>query len=344
MPVLRGVLDPPSKQVLEKWVNFHIPASEQEIRQHFSARTQGPLAQVRSTYCQPRMSFINSEYIKGLGRPTDGSHMHAPDKNICGTAQRALATMFALQQREEAHRRRSSDGVQMLEHENTGMFWAGVRNGTALPAPNTNTNDVFKLRFPFVAHTGVWWDEAMQTAGACEGVLKHFLLQSGLPPNTSEHELFSRILKPYLTSSGINRQVYGGPSSAGSHCNAWTTPVLDSRLKMFEFTSNPAISMQGKLMGIEVNLCMRLVHYVVMQGLGVTKDWNANVHDNASFVSSVHLRNMSHMSLGCLSLLMHTSVDKALVPLNRCARNGACLPPRRCRPAERACALPPAAC
>ena len=53
--------------------------------------------------------------------------------------------------------------------------------------------------------------------------------------------------------------------------------------------------------GTEINLCMRLVHYVIMQGLGVTRDWNSGAHENASFVSCVHLRNMSHVSLGCLS-------------------------------------------
>jgi hypothetical protein len=207
----------------------------------------------------------------------------------------------------------------MLEHEDTSRFWASVRAGTALPAPNINTNDVFKLRFPFVAYTGVWWDEAMHTAGACEGVVKQFLLQSGLHPSTTHYDFFSRLLQPYLDSRGLRGQVYGGPNAAGAHGNAWMTPVLDSRLNVFEFSSNPSISMQGKLQGTEINLCMRLVHYVVMQGLGVTRDWNASAHENASFVSSVHLRNMSHVSLGCLSLLLHTCVDKALVPVNRCA-------------------------
>jgi hypothetical protein len=37
-----------------------------------------------------------------------------------------------------------------------------------------------------------------------------------------------------------------------------------------------------------------------------------------TFVSCVHLRNMSHVSLCCLSLLLHTCVDKELVPVNRC--------------------------
>jgi hypothetical protein len=318
LPVLRGVLEQPSKAVLEKWANWHVPASEQDIRQSFAARAHGPLAQVRSTYCQPRLGFVNAEYIKGLGRPTDGSHNHTADKNICGTSQRTLATIFALQQRDEVQRRRVADGVPMLEHEDTSRFWASVRAGTALPAPNINTNDVFKLRFPFVAYTGVWWDEAMHTAGACEGVVKQFLLQSGLHPSTTHHDLFSRLLQPYLDSRGVCRQVYGGPNGAGAHANAWMTPVLDSRLNVFEFSSNPSISLQGKLQGTEINLCMRLVHYVVMQGLGVTRDWNASAHENASFVSSVHLRNMSHVSLGCLSLLLHTCVDKALVPVNRC--------------------------
>lgn len=316
VPVLRGVLEQPSKTVLEKWANWHIPASDQEIRSSFAARAHGPLAQVRSTYCQPPLRFVNSEYIRGLGRPADGGHNHAPDKNVCGAPQRTLATMFALQQREEAHRRRVCDGAVALEREDTTRFWANVRAGTALPAPNINTNDVFKLRFPFVAHTGVWWDEAMQTAGACEGVVKQFLLQSGLPPNTTHHDLFTRLLEPFLRCRGLAGRVYGGPAAPGAHRNAWMGPVLDARLNALEFCSNPSISPQGKLEGIEVNLCMRLVHYVVLQGLGMTRDWSPAAHENASFVSCVHLRNMSHVSLGCLSLLLHTSVDKALVPAN----------------------------
>jgi hypothetical protein len=174
------------------------------------------------------------------------------------------------------HRRSVADGVQMLEHEHTSKFWASVRAGTALPAANINTNYVFKLRFPFVTYTGVWWDEAMHTAGACESVVKQFLLQSGLHPSTAHYDFFSRLLQSYLSSLGLRRQVYGGPNRAGAHGNTWMTSVLNSRLNVFEFSSNPSISMQGKLQGTEVNLCMQLVHYVVMQGLCVTRDWNAS--------------------------------------------------------------------
>ena len=315
-PVLQGVLDPPSKEVLEKWAYWNVPAAEQDIRQHHVSRTQGPRAELRSTYCQPNLGFVHSEYIKGFGSPPSGGHHTQPDKNICGSPQRTLATMFALQQKDEAHRRRVTQGVQMLEHENTPRFWAGVRAGTALPTPNMNTNDVFKLRFPFVAHTGVWWDEAVSTAGACDGVLKQFILQSALSPAISQHEFFARLLAPYLRRRGMRARVYGGPDALGAQRDAWATPVIDSRQNMFEFCCNPSVSVQGKTQGIEVNLCMRLVHYVVLQGLGLTRDWSPAAHDNAAFASCVHLRNMSHVSLGCLSLLLHTCVDKALVPVN----------------------------
>lgn len=319
-PVLQGVLDAPSREVLDKWGNWNVAAAEQDIRQHHVSRTQGARAELRSLYCQPNLAFVNSENIKGFGSPPTGGHHHQPDKNVSGSPQRLLATMFALQQKDEAHRRRTTQGVPMLAHESTACFWSNVRAGTALPTPNMNTNDVFKLRFPFVAHTGVWWDEAIHTAGACEGVVKQFLLQSALSPHVTHHAFLTLLMQPYLRRRGLRARVYGGPDAAGAARSAWESPVLDARLNMFEFSACPSVSVQGKTQGIEVNLCMRLVHYVIMQGLGVTRDWNAGAHENASFVSCVHLRNMSHVSLGCLSLLLHTCIDKALVPVNRCGR------------------------
>jgi hypothetical protein len=267
---MQGVLDHPSKQVLEKWANWNITAAEQDICQHHVSRTHGQGAELRSTYCQPNLGFVNTEYIKGFGT-NSGGHLHQPDKNICGSPQRTLATMFALQQKDETHRRRVTEGVPMLEHENTSKFWSNVRAGTALPTPNMNTNNVFKLLFPFVTHTGVWWDEAISTAGACDGVVKQFLLQSALSPDVTQHAFFSRLLQPYLQRAGSDDRVYGGPDAPGAQRNAWATPVLDSRLNMFEFCCCPSVSVQGKTQGTEINLCMRLVHYVIMQGLGVTR-------------------------------------------------------------------------
>jgi hypothetical protein len=99
----------------------------------------------------------------------------------------------------------------MLEHEDTSRFWASVRTGTELPTPNINTNDVFNLCFPFVTYTCVWWDEAMHTAGSCEGIVKEFLLQSRLHPSTTHYYFFFFFRKAALSRMSLWTHQGKGP-------------------------------------------------------------------------------------------------------------------------------------
>ncbi len=89
--------------------------------------------------------------------------------------------------------------------------------------------------------------------------------------------------------------MYGGPPAPGVHKNAWSTPVLNS-MRPFQFACAPYIDAQHLPKGVNVNICMSLVHYVIVQGLSITRDWNSDAHDNSQFVSCVHLRNTSHMT------------------------------------------------
>jgi hypothetical protein len=222
--------------------------------------------------------------------------------------------MFAREQRPCAHLQRCKTHA-LAAHENTAEFWNNVQTGTALPKASTSTNDVFKIKFEFVPYTGIWWEETMQNTGICDGILKLFLLQSQLSPNITHYEFFTLLMKPYLEYKQSSEKVYGGPNMLGKHQNAWNTPVLD-KLNVFAFASAPSIDQQGEISGIDISLCMRLTHYVLFQGLGLTQDWNTAAHENSSFVSCVHLRNMSNLSLGCISLLLHTCCDKTIIPAN----------------------------
>jgi hypothetical protein len=100
---------------------------------------------------------------------------------------------------------------------------------------------------------------------------------------------------------------------------ACVSAFQDSPVSMACATLGPLPSKkeQGEFHGVSMNMCMRLAHYMIMQGLGVTKDWDRNAHDNLNFVSCVHLRNMSHISLGLLSMFLHTCCDKSLIPANK---------------------------
>ena len=155
----------------------------------------------------------------------------------------------------------------------------------------------------------------MENAGTCDGLVKLFLLQSKLNPEITHFEFFTKLMAPYLSHINSTDSVYGGSTMSGIHKNAWNSKVLNNS-NAFDFAVNPSMDGQGVFNGIDVSCCMRLVHYVLFQGLGVTNDWKKDKHENSSFVSCVHLRNISHMSLGCIELLLHSCCDKAMIPAN----------------------------
>ena len=322
--VISGVLQAPSHTVLADWYSWHVQALQNEIRTAHAARTQGPAQEKFSVYCQPRMSFLHKESIKGFGRPKDG-HQTAPDFNISGSSSRVLATSIGMAQKPLEHQKRLDKGpcidgrvaapARMQPWEDTVEFWKKVRKGTLLPEASTATNDTYKIKFEYVPYTGLWWDTTVQNAAHCDGIVNNFLLQSDLDDDICHFEFFSKLLRPYLQHKQSRERVYGGPQAPGVHKNAWKVPVLD-KLKPFEFSSLPHIDAQHQPQGVNVNICMSLVHYVLVQGLGVTKDWNRAAHHNAAFVSCVHLRNTSHMTLGLLSMLLHTCCEKAMIPAN----------------------------
>jgi hypothetical protein len=49
--------------------------------------------------------------------------------------------------------------------ENTIEFWNNMCKGTLLPECSTSTNYIFKVKFDFTPHTGIWWDNTMQNPG-----------------------------------------------------------------------------------------------------------------------------------------------------------------------------------
>jgi hypothetical protein len=311
--VKQGLLPMPSYDTLQTWASWQVQSLQSEIGASHASRTEGPEQKKISVYCRPRLKFTSNETIKGFARSKDSQH-YTQDENISGTTARALATMFAREQKHEAHLQRTTKQM-ILPHEDTSEFWNNVQSGTALPRSSTSTNDVFKIKFEFVPFTGIWWEETMKNTGVCDGLMKLFLLQSKLSPSTTHYEFFTRLMTPYLKHIQSLDTVYGGPNMHGIHKNAWKSCVLE-KLDVFKFASKPHFDKQGVNGGIDVNLCMRLTHYVLMQGIGMTDDWDPKKHENSTFVSSVHLRNMSSMSLGCLSLLMHTCCDKTMIPAN----------------------------
>jgi len=270
-----------------------------------------------SVYVRPRMFFCNTETIKGFGVPKDGQQMPAKDFNICGTPNRVMATVMAFAQKPTENDRRLKTGAigaafnsgtsmrkNILPSQDTVEFWKKVRKGTLLPEASTATNDMHKIKFDFVPYTGLWWDTTISNASSCDGIIKGFLLQSGLTVNTTVEGFFTKIMDPYNKEKHLT-----------IHSNdSWKQQVMNLK-RPFQLMCCPGVN-NNTTDSVCANIAMSVVHYVLLQGLGVTADWNRTAHENAEFVSCVHLRNVSHMSLGILSMLLHTSIEKAMIPAN----------------------------
>ena len=253
--VANGLLQTPSHSTLADWYSWHMPAVHSDICKAHAARTQGPAQERMSVYCQPRLSFVQKEPIKGFGRPREG-HATAPDSNVCGTASRVLASSIGAAQKLAEHQKRADRGAcidgrmdgrgaasaKLQVWEITAEFWKKVRKGTLLPEASTATNDVNKIKFEYVPYTGVWWDTTMGNTEHCDGLMQSFLLQSDLDTDISVHDFFERLFTPYLRDAR-HKRVYGGPPAPGVHKNAWSTPVLNA-LRPFQFACAPYINAQ----------------------------------------------------------------------------------------------------
>ena len=271
-----------------------------------------------SVYIQPRLDFCTKGQIKGFARARDGQHQQ-PDDNFFKDDQRVIATIMGLAQRPAENTRRFKDGAWIGERfcttlqpwEDTEDFWKKVRKGTLLPEQSTATNDMHKIQFEFVPHTGLWWDTAIKSAGACSGLVQSFILQSGMDVDITHEQFFYKLFNPFLNNlppQNANLQGF-----RVRHAPAWKLKVRDIG-SVFRLTFKAHRAQAHGV--VSANIAMSLVHYVILQGIGMTADWSKTAHENANFVSCVHLRNVSHMSLGILSLLLHTAFEKAMIPAN----------------------------
>jgi hypothetical protein len=208
-----GVLQMPSHGTLADWFSWHAPVTHGDISKAFVARTQGPAQERMSACCQPRLSFVHSESIKGFGRPKDG-HATAPDVNVCGTPSRVLASTVGAAQKPAEHQKRVDKGAcidgrvegrpagsaKLQVWENTVEFWKKVRKGTLLPEASTATNDVHKIKFEYVPYTGLWWDTTMLNTELVDGILRSAI--SSVEMNGLEEQ----------ADNAKARDLYWGPS------------------------------------------------------------------------------------------------------------------------------------
>lgn len=312
-PVAKGVIQTPTKDQLGEWMTYKSSTCQNSIVMQYHHRTgQGPNGQLMPN-AQPSGYFCNanrivhSEHVRGVGLNEHGKAT-AGDNNITGTANLILGEMFGRQQMRHAVRQK--ENPHMKAYQDTTAFWNAAKGGTRLPFPNKENNDQYKLNFDFVIETGFFYSEIMNSADENNMPLRLFLMQSGMDVDVSMFDFLHKLMQPYFESL---------PNVAGQQMSVWpgfqTQKVLEDA-KMFAWKSCPYINPHTCMPeGVEVNLCMRIVHGIFFQGL-MCKDWNTKRNTGLDFKATVHLRNTSQITQELMSLVVHSAFEPAMIPAN----------------------------
>jgi hypothetical protein len=312
-PVAQGLVQTPSKEQLGEWMTYKSSTCQNSIAMQYHHRTgQGPSGQLMPN-AQPSGYFCNanriihSEHVRGVGLNDQGKAT-VGDNNVTGTANLILGEMFGRQQMRHAERQK--ENPYMKGYQDTTAFWNAAKTGTRLPFPNKENNDQYKLNFDPVQETGFFYSEIMNTANENSTPLRLFLMQSGMDADVSMYEFLDKLMQPYFQSL---------PNGAGQQMSVWqgfqTQKVLEDA-KMFAWKSCPYMNPHTCMPeGVEVNLCMRIVHGIFFQGL-MCKDWTTKRNAGLDFKATVHLRNTSQITQELMSLVVHNAFEPAMIPAN----------------------------
>ena len=297
--VRKGVLKEVTLETLGRWFNWSSSneglMAAREARQHDKEI---------SAYVAPSMLFVSrgkADWARKQGKTEEA------DEYTAGTSTRMLAHAYALEQSQEAHKRRVERGVALLPFHYPHEYWEAVHKGTRMPRPDPEMGkmDRYELTFDSVWETGYWYEQVIRRLGGCRGLMKHFLVLCGLDEDTSLREFMIVLLSPYLRKRVSER------SDVKFHnTGEWNAPILACK-EVFAWGAQPH-TRDRKIEGVEVILSMRLAYYVVAQGL-VCRGWTRG-KDSYSVVA--HLCNMAHMSLELLMMFVHTRVEKAVIAAN----------------------------
>lgn len=313
-----GFLDIPSMDDLYVLYGWEDPATHRSIGNLYLHRRQNTEV---STFIRPRVKFETlqtPDWRVRRAMSQAGRNVREVGEDYATTTPlRIIASTYASQQTESAHCERTRRGFQPREFEVPHRFWKAAHAGTRLPqSDGKNTDTKHELMFDPAHQTGYWYLETIRNLGSCKGLTRAFLAMCGLDDKTTYTQLMTTLLRPYLEKTGISCEVH-----RNSH---WSKPILSDDTECFAWCNASSINEQMQIpVGYETTLCMNVVFFLLAQAMYLqewaptSEDAAAAQHNVASkFRASVHLRTMAQANLEIMCVLLHTQVEKAVVPAN----------------------------
>ena len=289
--------------------NFH-----DEINKLWQSRNQAILLRNKSVYLRPAVEVIAykvPDEIKAcmdVKKGSPGANKMTVDPFVCATSEDMIAHLWAQQHTEKGEADRTRLQNPDKPWHKLADWWNNIAvPGTRLAGQQRQiTSDKYNVDFEPPFETGHYHNETIRNLGCAQGVTRHMLMMFGLPEDTTRHELITAILQPYMKERGI--QTRKVPKE-----RAWAVKILGDTSPCFRFGSMPyQKTALDHSTGVETVLGMDVVWFVIAQGL-YANEWAVDA--TGSYTTVVHQRNMAGQAEALLSMMLHTQIDKASVPV-----------------------------
>ena len=309
-----GYFKPYTMECFTRVLGFEDIGNANDISLVWSARNMPIHLASVTTYMRPTLetvSFVLPESIRNFvdsKKHLAGTGKIAPDPFVCGSVADLVAELFAKQQTEEAETARVGKQNAQKAHHQPAAWWNGAAvPGTRLPGKSRAvTSDKYNIQYEPCFETGHYFRNTIQNLGCADGIMQHVVMLFGLHEDATREELLEAVLAPYKARKGITSRMHY------ADCSSWKTKIIGGGVPCFNLGSMPYQKNNiDRATGIETVLGMDVLWFIVAQGL-YAREWNSGMDGNHRTV--VHQRNMGGQSEALLSLLLHTQIDKAIVP------------------------------
>ena len=308
-----GYFRPYTAESFAKVIDFAEGGNAHDITLIWEHHQQAVLRKRLSTFMRPTLEMVSFKLPESIRTFLDakknlaGAAKIPPDPFVCGSVQDMVAELYAKQQTEEAEAGRPAKQNQQQAHHQTAAWWnSAAVPGTRLPGKSrVVTSDKYNIQYEPCFETGHYFTQTIKNLGAAEGVMRHVVMYFGLHEDATREELLLAVLGPYMARKGIT---WTRPFEDGT----WGKNIIGGGVPCFQFGCMPYQKNNiDAATGVETVLGMDVLWFIVAQAL-YAREWRSGVDGNHTTV--VHQRNMGGQSEALLSMLLHTQIDKAMVP------------------------------
>lgn len=290
------------------------PLTEKTARTMFNFKQEGACEEIMQLVQQQQSTAVKSVYVS----------------NCQGiTTKKVPAAFIDRRDRSEEdfideYNSKPDDAIADLyaqEHDNRvdcREFWRAAAEGVRLPMQNDDNSDSrFEVRYDSVHRTGHFFQRTIEDMREGSGLLVSFLRMCGFGPKCTRYEVVSAILRPYLERHRVAFHLPDSPQ--------WRAAILRLRgdgsfvaaEAPMRFVATPHVAMQANYSarpdGVNIDFVVDVLWLMV--STVYAKEWTPENEANGGVL--VHTKNAAHQSLAMVNMLLHTSVDFAVIPAGR---------------------------